>query len=80
MLTERFRESCRQEDTKAKGKDFAGMMTGAEREASSLETALRSYAKEPTTQAKGTAEAAFARVGRSCLSCHARFRDQRSRQ
>src|SRR5262249_32617895 len=80
MLTERLREASRQEDTKAKGRDFAGMMAGAEREASSLEVALRSYAKEHTTEAKGTAEAAFARVGGSCLTCHARFRDEQGRR
>lgn len=78
MLAERFRESLRHEAAEADRDDLTRPMRDAERAASALEDALRKHRGDPSPANQEAAEAAFARAGRACTSCHARFRDARA--
>jgi protein tyrosine phosphatase (PTP) superfamily phosphohydrolase (DUF442 family) len=75
LLAEQYRERSRHED--ARGEEFARMLADAERDATALEEALRRYGEAPSPAARQAAEAAFTRAGRSCSSCHVRYRDNR---
>jgi len=63
---------------KAKGESFARLLATAERDASSLESALREFSASPAPTALEKTTASFARVSQDCTTCHARFRDNRN--
>jgi len=71
QLLEDFRELARLEETKARGDEFVWKLQQAEHEAGILEESLRQDI--PVQRA---ADAAFAGLGKLCISCHARHRDR----
>lgn len=75
QLAELFRELVRLPETKGRGKAFLAAAEAADRNATSLEAALRSFGKVPTAEARKSVASAFLVVGTSCTSCHARHRD-----
>jgi protein tyrosine phosphatase (PTP) superfamily phosphohydrolase (DUF442 family) len=77
MLSEHFREASRHAEVQSKGEPFARMLGTAERDARSLEAALRGYSASPASTALERTKMPFAQVGQDCASCHARFRDNR---
>jgi hypothetical protein len=78
MLSEHFREASRHAEVKTKSESFARCLATAERDAKSLEAALREFASSPGPTALEKTKASFARVGQDCMTCHARFRDNRN--
>jgi protein tyrosine phosphatase (PTP) superfamily phosphohydrolase (DUF442 family) len=78
MLVEQFREASRHPEVKAKGETFARLLGTAERDATSLEEALRESSTSPGPTALEKTKESFARVGQDCTTCHARFRDNRN--
>jgi hypothetical protein len=78
MLVEQIREASRHPEVKQKREPFARMLGTAERDAKSLEEALRKFTTSPGPTALGKTKASFARVGQDCTTCHARFRDNRN--
>jgi protein tyrosine phosphatase (PTP) superfamily phosphohydrolase (DUF442 family) len=77
MLSEHFREAWRHDEVKAKGESFARLLATAERDATSLEAALREFSSNPGPADLEKTRASFARVSQDCTTCHARFRDNR---
>jgi protein tyrosine phosphatase (PTP) superfamily phosphohydrolase (DUF442 family) len=75
QLVELLREVSRLPDAKRRGDAFLAAAGAAERNAASLEAALRAFGKEPTAEARKSVESAFLAVGKGCTSCHARHRD-----
>jgi protein tyrosine phosphatase (PTP) superfamily phosphohydrolase (DUF442 family) len=75
MLVEQFREGARHAEMKAKGESFARLLTTAERDAKSLEIALREFSTSPGPTSLEKTKAPYARVSQDCTNCHARFRD-----
>jgi hypothetical protein len=75
QLAELFRELVRLPETKGRGRAFLAAAEAAERDATSLEAALRAGGKGPAAETRKAAESAFVAVGKSCTSCHARHRD-----
>jgi protein tyrosine phosphatase (PTP) superfamily phosphohydrolase (DUF442 family) len=78
ILSEHFREASRHSEVKEKGETFARMLGTAERDARSLEEALRGFPSSPGPFALEKTKASFARVSQDCTTCHARFRDNRN--
>lgn len=68
MLWEMYREIARLDDAKQHGEKFLADLTEGEAAAKALEDALRSKNLEG-------ANAAFERGGKTCSSCHKKFRD-----
>ena len=75
QLAEQFRELVRLPETKERGEAFLAAAGAAERDATSLESALRAFGKGPTREARKGVEAAFLAAGKSCTTCHAEYRD-----
>jgi protein tyrosine phosphatase (PTP) superfamily phosphohydrolase (DUF442 family) len=75
QLAELFRELVRLPETKGRGKAFLAAAEAAERNATSLEAAIRSLNERPTPEALKRAETAFLAAGKSCTTCHASHRD-----
>lgn len=80
ILAEQFREAARRPDVAAKGGEFTRLLNDAGRDADDLSAALRTVRTADSPAARRRADDAFARVGRSCTSCHARFRDAPGRR
>jgi protein tyrosine phosphatase (PTP) superfamily phosphohydrolase (DUF442 family) len=78
MLVEHFREASRHRELKAKDESFARSLATAERDARSLEAALREFSSSPGPTALEKTKASFARVSQDCTTCHGRFRDNRN--
>lgn len=75
QLLELFRESSRLPEAKAKGGDFLKEMASAENSASGLYEAMARHEKRRSPDSLKGLEAAFDAAGKSCKSCHARYRD-----
>ena len=70
QLREHYHELGRREESKALGKVFMVMLTGAENSAAHLETSLRKENRDLTR-----IEKQWSQVAQSCKSCHQLFRD-----
>jgi hypothetical protein len=75
LLAEHFRELTRLPRSKELGKEFLAAAGAADRHASSLEDALRASGKGPDPEARRKVESELLAVGKSCTTCHARYRD-----
>ncbi|MBX6311951.1 MAG: hypothetical protein IRY99_03375 [Isosphaeraceae bacterium] len=75
QLVEQFRELVRLPEARARGREFLAAAEAAEGQAAGLEDALRSFAKGPTPETRKQAESAFLAVGKTCTTCHGRYRD-----
>jgi hypothetical protein len=76
QLAELFRELVRLPGTKERGKEFLVEAEAAGQRATGLEAALRAFAEGPTPEARKALEAAFLAAGKSCTTCHGRYRDR----
>lgn len=74
-LAEQFRELVRLPESEGRGKEFLATAEAAEKQATTLEAALRSLGDRPTAQARESAGSAFVAVSKSCTACHASYRD-----
>ena len=74
MLAEWFRELARRPDVTVRGPAFLAGLSETEKAAWDLSKALEG--ERPDAKA---AESAFARVQKSCASCHSQFRDNNER-
>ena len=79
QLAEQFRELLRLPETKERGEAFRTAAGAAARDATSLEEALRTFARGPTREARHGVEQAFVAAGKGCTTCHASHRDNRER-
>jgi hypothetical protein len=59
------------------GEPFARLLATAERDATSLESALREFSSSHRPTALEKTKASFARVSHDCTTCHASVRDTR---
>jgi protein tyrosine phosphatase (PTP) superfamily phosphohydrolase (DUF442 family) len=76
QLAEAFRELQRLDETDAKGAPFVRLMGAAQKQATSLLEEFKSRTKVQSAEAAKTLDAAFTAVGKSCSTCHSRFRDR----
>ena len=75
QLLELFRESSRLPESKGKGGDFLKEMASAEKLASGLYESMAKHEKQASPDSLKELEASFAAAGKSCKSCHVRYRD-----
>jgi hypothetical protein len=75
QLLELFRESSRLPESQAKGGQFLQEMTSAENLANALYESMSAHAKHSSPDSLRALEASFSAVGKSCKSCHVRYRD-----
>jgi protein tyrosine phosphatase (PTP) superfamily phosphohydrolase (DUF442 family) len=75
QLAEQFREASRLAEVRARAEDFQRTMEGAERQATTMQEALREYGKAPALNSRREVQAAFTAVAESCSTCHVRYRD-----
>ncbi len=80
MLAERFREAQRQDDVKARGEAFVRLLADSETSATALQASLKRFETDTTPTARRDVEQTFMRVGRSCSTCHDRYRDHLDRE
>lgn len=78
QLAEGFRELSRLDASTKKGLDFVRRLEQSERHANALHAALLEFRNDPTDSAREKAAAAFVQAGKSCTTCHTRYRDQAS--
>lgn len=75
QLLELFRESARLPESKAKGSDFLKAIASAETLATRLYESMATHQRQAAPDSLNELEASFAAMGKSCKSCHARYRD-----
>jgi hypothetical protein len=75
QLAEGFRELLMLDQTRAKGEDFFRRMEAIERQVTKLPGALRGIGRDISPESRKELEGLFVAVGKSCSSCHARYRD-----
>lgn len=75
QLLELFRESSRLPESKDKGADFLKEMASAESSANGLYESMARHEKQASPDSLKALEAAFVAAGKSCKSCHVRYRD-----
>lgn len=75
QLVELFRESSRLPESKAKGDEFLRETSSAEGLANAFYEAMAKHGKQPSPESLQALEAAFSATGKSCKSCHVRYRD-----
>lgn len=70
MLAEQFREAARLDEARERGEAFVELMAAGDRASMDLAGSLK-----PAPPRPGESARALERVGRSCVACHRRFRD-----
>ena len=70
MLWEQLREIARTEDSAKRPRDYQTKLADSEKAAESLRASLKA------PESKAAVEAAFAKVGPSCVACHKRYRNE----
>ncbi|MDR3622715.1 MAG: hypothetical protein P4L85_25405 [Paludisphaera borealis] len=79
QLAEQFQEMARKAETKRRGADLVGRSEAAARLASDFEAALRRHGDSPNEATRKKLDDGFVAIGRSCIDCHARHRDEKSK-
>jgi protein tyrosine phosphatase (PTP) superfamily phosphohydrolase (DUF442 family) len=75
QLVELFRESSRLPESQARGDEFLRETASAEGLANDLYEAMADHAKQASPESLKALETAFSAAGKSCKSCHVRYRD-----
>mgnify|MGYP001146404894 CR=1 FL=1 len=75
QLLELYRESSRLPESIDRGGEFLKEMASAEEAASTLYEAVAKHGKRPSPDSLRKLETSFAVAGKSCKSCHVRYRD-----
>jgi protein tyrosine phosphatase (PTP) superfamily phosphohydrolase (DUF442 family) len=76
QLRESFREAGRLDEARERGAQFLEALRRAEGLAGELENSLRGLRKGTTPESRAKVDAVLTRIGKDCVSCHARFRDR----
>ncbi|MEX2214559.1 MAG: hypothetical protein WD768_10550 [Phycisphaeraceae bacterium] len=75
QLAELYREMARTKEAAAKGEDFLARLKQAEDEAANLSAAIKTLKSDPSDASLKLAEDAYTLAGKSCKSCHVRYRN-----
>ena len=80
LLSEHFREAARLVEAKSRGTVFLASMTAAANETADLEADLQAFQSSRDPASRERLDGRMTRLAKSCVDCHARFRDHRNRE
>jgi len=76
LLREQLRKLLRHEDTRLRPEDYCAKLSESEKAADEFRQRLQSAGKDGTPVPADALEAAFTRLGQTCVACQKRYRDE----